>query len=159
MKKFKIEVDEQVFGFLQAKAVPFVDSPNDVLRRILLKEESRAKVDRPIVRETKSNISFPVVQGDVPKALEHTLQVIYLVKHHYMSRLKATNYLANHHGVASQTILDKYCRQLNLTAHKFDVYLQEKDLSSIKGILERKYPFHSSAIRAYLSQNKSQGAV
>lgn len=32
----KIEVDQEVFGILQAHARPFVDSPNDVLRRLLL---------------------------------------------------------------------------------------------------------------------------
>ncbi|ADP83655.1 hypothetical protein [Pseudofrankia inefficax] len=31
----QIEVDEQVFKRLQDQAVPFVDTPNDVLRRIL----------------------------------------------------------------------------------------------------------------------------
>ena len=32
----KIEVDDEVFKYLQNKAIPFVDSPNTVLRKILL---------------------------------------------------------------------------------------------------------------------------
>lgn len=35
----KIDIDPEVFGFLQEHAVPFVDSPNDVLRRLLLLRE------------------------------------------------------------------------------------------------------------------------
>ena len=34
--KHKIEVDEEVFEELQRRAKPFVDTPNDVLRRALL---------------------------------------------------------------------------------------------------------------------------
>jgi hypothetical protein len=30
-----IEIDDEVFGFLQGKAKPFVDTPNSVLRRLL----------------------------------------------------------------------------------------------------------------------------
>jgi len=33
-----IDVDQEVFSFLQQQAKPFVDTPNDVLRRLLLKE-------------------------------------------------------------------------------------------------------------------------
>jgi len=32
----KIDIDADVFEFLQAHAIPFVDTPNDVLRRLLL---------------------------------------------------------------------------------------------------------------------------
>lgn len=31
-----IEIDEEVFEFLQRKAKPLIDSANDVLRRLLL---------------------------------------------------------------------------------------------------------------------------
>src|SRR5688572_30351732 len=36
----QIEVDQEVFSFLQKRAVPFLDSPNDVLRRLLSLAES-----------------------------------------------------------------------------------------------------------------------
>lgn len=35
MEQYKLDVDEEVFGALQAQAIPFVDTPNSVLRRIL----------------------------------------------------------------------------------------------------------------------------
>ncbi len=34
-KTFRIKVDEEVFAQLQKQATPFVDEPNDVLRKIL----------------------------------------------------------------------------------------------------------------------------
>lgn len=36
MEYYKIDVDTEVFQFLQREARPFVDTPNDVLRRLLL---------------------------------------------------------------------------------------------------------------------------
>lgn len=39
----KIDVDSEVFGFLQEHARPFMDTPNDVLRRLLLARESKFK--------------------------------------------------------------------------------------------------------------------
>ena len=38
MKKHTIEVDEEVFEALQELATPLVDTPNSVLRRLLLDE-------------------------------------------------------------------------------------------------------------------------
>jgi len=44
MKTVTIEVDSEVFEFLQRKERPFVDSPNDVLRKLLLtKAESKTE--------------------------------------------------------------------------------------------------------------------
>ena len=34
-KTFRIKVDEEVFAQLQKQATPFVDEPNDVLRKML----------------------------------------------------------------------------------------------------------------------------
>lgn len=38
----KIDVDDDVFAFLQRHSVPLVDTPNDVLRRLLLNDELAA---------------------------------------------------------------------------------------------------------------------
>ncbi|MFJ6981804.1 MULTISPECIES: hypothetical protein [unclassified Streptomyces] len=37
MPKRSIEIDDEVFAFLQSRSEPLVDTPNDVLRRLLLK--------------------------------------------------------------------------------------------------------------------------
>jgi hypothetical protein len=39
----KIEVDDEIFALLQREAEPFVDTPNDVLRRRLLANDSRTR--------------------------------------------------------------------------------------------------------------------
>jgi len=42
MKLVSIEIDQEVFEHLQRRATPFVDKPNDVLRRLLLETESQS---------------------------------------------------------------------------------------------------------------------
>jgi len=41
----KIEIDNEVFAFLEKNAKPFVDTPNTVLRKLLLKKESTYQED------------------------------------------------------------------------------------------------------------------
>ena len=40
MKRYQIEIDEQVLEHLQRHAVPLMDTPNTILRRLLLGEEA-----------------------------------------------------------------------------------------------------------------------
>jgi len=155
MKKIAIEIDEEIFNLLQKQATPFVDTPNDVLRRLLLKKSPTETLAVPTFRPVRSSTSLPVLPGGVPKALEHTLQVAYLVRHREMSRSSATQRLADIHRVAPQTILDKYCRQLELTAAEFDHLLEEADLKSLKNLLHKKFPTHFRVINDYLSFQKS----
>jgi negative regulator of replication initiation len=149
MRKVNIEIDEEIFNFLQNQATPFVDTPNDVLRRLLLK--SAPKIIS-VTKPASPNQSLPILPGGTPKALEHTLQVAYLVKFTKMTRPRATHRVADIHGVAPQTIIDKYCRQLELTAHQFDKLLQENDLKSLKELLHKKFPNQYKIINEYLIQ-------
>ncbi|GAA1038396.1 restriction system modified-DNA reader domain-containing protein [Streptomyces murinus] len=41
MPKRSIEIDDEVFAFLQSRSEPLVDTPNDVLRRLLLQDADR----------------------------------------------------------------------------------------------------------------------
>ena len=65
----KIEVDEDVFAFLQKNAEPFIDTPNSVLRRYLLKNKKYKS-------KKIENLIFPL---DMPKKLTQTLEMIYFV--------------------------------------------------------------------------------
>lgn len=149
MQKQKIEIDQEVFEFLKSQAEPFVETPNDVLRRLLLNKQISSQVmqDSPY---KKSINNPPSVQAGTPKALEHILQVIYLAHFQNISRSKATKRVAEIHDVASQTVLDKYCRQLNLSASEFDKLLSESDLSNLKSILYSKFHEHRETIDSYL---------
>ncbi|MER5455331.1 hypothetical protein ABT008_11165 [Micromonospora sp. NPDC002389] len=46
MARRTIEVDDEVFAFLQQHCEPLVDTPNDVLRRLLLREDSEEPQER-----------------------------------------------------------------------------------------------------------------
>ena len=91
MKFFKIEVDEDVFEYLKGKAEAFVDTPNSVLRRELFRKANDVKVTQKVLSR------FPELPQGIPTALQHTLEVIFLVKERGMSRPEATNTVADRH--------------------------------------------------------------
>jgi two-component system sensor histidine kinase DegS len=84
MKQYKIMVDEELWGFLKQHAEPFEDTPNSVLRRIIF-NGTTAKTN------ISSDFEFPSFPTGIPKALEQTLEVIFLVKKFNYSRSEATN--------------------------------------------------------------------
>ena len=45
-----------------------------------------------------------------------------------------------------QTVLDKYTRQLGLTAFQFDKLLEPARLDELRGLLKQKFPDHSAVI-------------
>ncbi|MCX6000194.1 MAG: hypothetical protein NTU41_11585, partial [Chloroflexi bacterium] len=132
MPMHRIEVDDQVFNCLKAKAEPFVDTPNSVLHRLLLREIGNGV---PIPPDQKP----PYPQPDAPKCLQQILQVIHGVRKGRLSRSEATHQVAAMHDVFKQTVIDKYTRQLGLTAHQFDDLLAESDLQSLKTRLKGKF--------------------
>src|SRR5699024_2831522 len=139
MKYFEIKVDEEIYKYLKGKAEPFVDTPNAVLRRELLKKTNGTQGSGSI-RE------FPELPNEIPAALRHTLEVIYLVKQKGISRPEATKIVANRHKIATQTVLDKYCRQLNKKAFEIDKLLDEKDLNGFRTIIRNNLSDHKSVI-------------
>jgi hypothetical protein len=68
-------------------------------------------------------------------------------------RSKATKNVAKMHGgIAPQTVLDKYCRQLNLKASEFDRLIAEPGFSGLKKKLYAKFSGHSEVVDNYLNQ-------
>lgn len=43
-----IEIDDEVFGYLQSKAVPFVETPNLTLRRLFNLNDKPSKSEKPV---------------------------------------------------------------------------------------------------------------
>ena len=146
MRYHTIEVDDEVFTCLQSQAVPFVDTPNTVLRRKLL---GQAQGQRP---RSASAESDPARNGlldlppGTPAGLAQTLQVIGVTKKTGCSRPQATAFVARHYRVAPQTVLDKYCRQLGLTVTSFDALLREPANGELQAMLSTKFPDHHKAI-------------
>lgn len=163
MRMISIEVDEEVFSYLQAKAQPFLDTPNTVLRRELLGREQPP----PAHNSHPSNASGSPTQGlgaptslpglpfGTPAALQQTVWVMHLVLSNGRARSEATADVAKILGVTPQTVLDKYCRQLGLTAGRFDLLLREPDLKQLEALLVTKYLEHAETIRQFFREHRA----
>jgi hypothetical protein len=148
MRFHQVEVDDDIFQFVKAHAEPLVDTFNSALRRLL--PLSGAGVAKHQVPEKEASsertAGFPFVPQHLPQALRHILEVVRLVRGGAYTRTTATQYVARQYKVFPQTVLDKYCRQLNLTAAHFDRLLEEPDLSELRKKLKTKFPTHAQAI-------------
>ena len=154
MRVHTIEVDEDVFRYLQQQAQPLVDTPNTVLRRLLL-DGTAAKLHRQTSQVAASRFDapkqLPSMPFGTPAALQQILWVVYRVRTNHRSRPEATADVAQALGVAPQTVLDKYTRQLGFTAMRFDLLLREPTLAELRSILTNKFPGHEETIRQFLS--------
>jgi len=140
-----IEIDDDVLSFLKSKAEPFLnppDTPNAVLRRLLLRDAKPIKVADSDVTDT-----FP---GGTPAALKQILFVIKIMDIKRLGRSVATHKVANYCNVAVQTVIDKYTRQLGITAAEFDGLLAESDRTNLARRLNNRFPGHENLIREYL---------
>ena len=139
MNKHWIEIDDDVWDYLKRFAEPFVDTPNSVLRRLLLDDEER---------DDDVSLSMIDIKG-VPKALSQIFEVLYEIEVNGCSRIEATHRVAQKRGTAPQTVIDKYCRQLNKRAHEIDKLLNEQDYEQFKTILKEKFVSHRNIIDLY----------
>jgi hypothetical protein len=124
---------------LKQFAEPFVDTPNSVLRRLLIDEDDR---------DDAAPLSVIDIKG-VPKALSQILEVLYEIEVNGCSRVEATHKVAGKRGTAPQTVIDKYCRQLNKRAHEIDQLFDESGYAQFKKLLKQKFTSHSSIIDLY----------
>ena len=148
MKYHTIEIDEEVWGFLQKNAKPFVDSPNTVLRRKLLGEENYQVINKNL------NIPLSYKIPAAPAALKQTLEMINLVKHRGFSRNDAANNIAKKLGIARSSVIDKYCRQLEKKTYEIDILLSQTNCSEFRSILIKKFPNFSNDIDAFFRNLK-----
>lgn len=148
MRMHQVEVDDEVFTLVKAYAEPLEDTFNSALRRLLPLGKSKgvsasAMSSKPSGKTSTSIPSFPT---GTPQALQQILAVTKLVRGGAYSRTGATQFVAKQLNVAPQTVLDKYCRQLQLTAGEFDRLLDEDSLADLGKILKSKFPGHSEVI-------------
>ena len=148
MRYHQVTVDEEVFTYVQQHAEPLVDDFNSTIRRLLgLSSQSVTQQSR----QTPTAIPGLNLPRGVPQSLRQIMEVAYLVYKQGESRTHATRTVARLHGVAPQTVQDKYCRQLNLTAAEFDRLLDEAQLTTLRGILHSKFSEYVSLIDEVLS--------
>jgi hypothetical protein len=143
MKMYSIEIDENIWSYLQKHAEPFIDTPNSVLNRVLLGTS----------KETPKKDAVPKIPAisihGTPKSLAQILEVIYEMEINGYSRTEATNRVARKRGTAPQTITDKYCRQIGKKAHEIDQLLCEPGYENFKKLLKSKFDAHQQVIETY----------
>jgi hypothetical protein len=150
MRFHQVEVDDEVFEFVKGKAEPLVDTFNSALRRILPVNghsrgptgSSRLVQDAP----AKTPSTLPPLSGGTSQALRQILEVAHLVRGGAYARTAATSFVAKQHKVFPQTVLDKYCRQLGLSAGEFDRLLESADAAELRKLLKSKFPGYDEVI-------------
>jgi negative regulator of replication initiation len=140
---YTIEIDHNVWTYLQKHAEPFVDTPNCVLNRLLFESDESVKKWEPA-----SKAPSVTVQG-TPKGLSQILEVLYEMALNGYSRTEATNRVAKNLGTTPQTVMDKYCRQLNKTANEIDDLLSEPGFEQFKDLLKSKFTNYRAVIDTY----------
>ncbi len=153
MKMYSIEIDENVWSYLQKHAEPFVDTPNTVLNRLLLGTSKETHEPASVT------VSPAITIKGIPKSLSQILEVIYEMEINGYSRTDATNRVAQKRGTASQTITDKYCRQIGKKAHEIDQLLAEPGLGAFKALLKDKFSTHQLVIDAYFESLALSGTT
>lgn len=149
MRFHQVEVDDDIFQFVKAHAEPLVDTFNSALRRLLLISGGQSKKEEALETQAPSSANTAGLRAmpqHLPQALRHVLEVVRLVCGGAYTRTTATQYVARQYKVFPQTVLDKYCRQLSLTAAQFDRLLEEPGLSELRKKLKTKFPMHTQTI-------------
>ncbi len=147
MKTYEIKIDEEVYNFLKKYEKTFEDNPNSVLRKFL--PLNNAKPNSNKIEKVQKD-ELPVFHSGVPQGLSQILEVIYLVKKKGYSRTDATNKVASIRNTAPQTVIDKYCRQLdNKKAFEIDQLLYDNKLNDFKMILDKKFINHKDVINKF----------
>jgi hypothetical protein len=145
MPSYKIVVDHEIWQFLKNHAEPFEDTPNSVLKRLLLGKKANGQDH---VARIHTPTDLPDFHG-VPRALAQIFEVIYGVHKLRMSRTEATNAAAQKRNTAPQTIIDKYCRQLGKHAHDVDELLRPENLNEFRLLLEQRFHTHKAAVKKF----------
>lgn len=152
MRMHQVEVDDEVFSFVQRHAEPLVDTFNSALGRLLPLGEPRtqrrpqnAKAD-----PTNGGGHLPSLPAGTPQALRQILEVVQLVRGGAYTRTAASQFVAKQHRVFPQTVYDKYCRQLEFTANQFDRLLEQENLTDLRQILRSKFPEHAEVVNGVL---------
>ena len=153
MRTYQVEVDDEVFSFVKGHAEPLVDTFNSALRRLLPLGEAKTqrkaqspKPDHPM----NAGTHLSSLASGTPQALRQILEVVQLVRDGAYTRTAATQFVAKQHRVFPQTVLDKYCRQLDLTANQFDRLLEQEKLADLRQALRSKFPDHAEVINVVL---------
>lgn len=105
----------------------------------------------PALRGAKGQpltVNLPSLPHHIPTTLEHTLQMVHLVRTQGMTRIEATKALADWHRVAIPTVTIKFTRLLGISAHEIDELLVPARRSDLVGLLTSHFPEYAEVIEA-----------
>lgn len=91
--------------------------------------------------------NLPPLPHHIPTTLEHTLQMVHLVRTQGMTRIEATKALADWHRVVIPTVTIKFTRLLGISAHEIDELLLPARRSDLVGLLTSHFPDYEDVIR------------
>lgn len=116
-----IEIDDEVFGYLQSKAIPFVETPNLTLRRLFSLNGKPTRIEKfspQIIQEKKGRLRRKLPKTDLSKLVQVGLlqegQTLYLIDYQgkkapgYDSTISGNNLLWNNE-LFSMSELAKEC--------------------------------------------------
>lgn len=121
----------------------------NIVTRMQTRKDTASFLKNKIVPLLSPKGENPVLPLELPLALSQTLEVIYGVRKLGLSRIQATNRVAQKREVAPQTIIDKYCRQLNKHADEIDRLLDPHNLGEFQSLLEKKFDSYVDHIRFF----------
>lgn len=146
-KTYTIEVDAEIWDFLQANAEPLIDTVSDVLKRHLFKKNISPSTDRWTIKT--NNKSSTHLRAN--RALKQIFRVIELVIKNGYYRIDATHKVAAEYNVLYPTVLDKYCRGLGVLRDQFDLLLMDQSLEELEKLLNEKHPRSSNEIISFFN--------
>ena len=145
MQYHQVQVDNEVFEYVKRHAEPLVDDFNSAIKK-LLKFYSNFDIDTSkLSKEKKDHFKIKKIPAGTPQALIQILKVAHFVLSGY-SRGQATKTVAKEHNSTPQTVIDKYTRQLKISASKFDWLLAQPSCNELRTLLKEIFPNFSSII-------------
>ncbi len=150
MQFHQVEVDQEVFEYIQKHAVPLVDNFNTALKKLLHISKANTQIHTSEIKEKSAQYHTREIPAGTPQALVQILKVSLLVLRG-TSRHEATRKIANEHNVTPQTVIDKYTRQLKITASGFDWLLDQPDRIELKQLLKYTFPNFKHVVDDILS--------
>lgn len=149
MQYHQVKVDNDVFEYVKKHAEPLVDDFNSALKK-LLQIYPTGELEAPLlVQEKKAHYSIKEIPAGTPQALVQILKVAQLV-FNGQARNQATQSVAREHNVTPQTVIDKYTRQLKISASRFDWLLAQPDRIELRNLLKKIFPNFSSTVEEIL---------
>ena len=140
MKTYSVNIDEDVYNSLNNKCTFIDNTPNKVLRKLLLPN----KESKQVVTKISSNL--PTLPISIEMSLRQTLNIIHLVLNKGYSRVDAKNILAKKFSVTPETIHDKYTRILGKSSYEIDRMLNTKDVDGLMATIINRFPHESTLV-------------